>query len=205
MVIKECSCGRALTRNDWEMLEHLPDWDFGDGEVVQEVRNCACGSTLMVDRIDAAAPMADPPSGVRWSATSRAQVADGLRSCRIASRLTSSPFPMLLLDGRSGAVLDANEAAVRATGWSREEILDASVSDFLPPSGSESAPYLPTLSGSTHWTGPWAVHRRDGSTFVADLGAIEAPDAEYPTLLVMLTPQRAPEMHTARAVSDHAR
>ena len=185
MVIKQCSCGRALTRDDWDALEHLPDWDLGEGEV-QEVRNCSCGSTLVIDRDDAVDPNAEPTSK--------------LRDCRIASRLTSSPFPMLLLDGRSGAVLDANEAAVRATGWSRAEILDASVSDFLPPRGPESAPYVPALSGSTHWTGPWSVHRRDGSTFIADMGAIEARDAEYPTLLVMLTPER----RTARAVSEHA-
>ena len=77
MVIKQCSCGRALTRDDWEALEHLPDWDLGEGEV-QQVRNCSCGSTLVIDREDAVDPSSEPTSGIRRSAASRAVVADAL-------------------------------------------------------------------------------------------------------------------------------
>lgn len=44
---KVCGCGRKHTRAEWNALEHLPNWDMGEGEV-HEVRNCHCGSTLLV-------------------------------------------------------------------------------------------------------------------------------------------------------------
>ena len=44
LVIKHCGCGRNYTREEWERLTRLPDWDLG-GETL-ELRNCPCNSTL---------------------------------------------------------------------------------------------------------------------------------------------------------------
>lgn len=44
---RECGCGRAFTRAEWEALPRLRDWTI-DGRVF-ELRACACGST-MADR-----------------------------------------------------------------------------------------------------------------------------------------------------------
>lgn len=46
-VIKTCGCGKSYAREGWDALEHLPNWVYDWGEV-QEVRNCTCGSTLVV-------------------------------------------------------------------------------------------------------------------------------------------------------------
>lgn len=46
--IKHCSCGQAFSREQWDGLEHLPDWPLDSGRVAQ-VRNCTCGSTLLLE------------------------------------------------------------------------------------------------------------------------------------------------------------
>lgn len=43
---KKCPCGRSYTKEAWEKLHRLPNWDFEDE--ILEVRNCVCGSTISV-------------------------------------------------------------------------------------------------------------------------------------------------------------
>lgn len=45
--IKKCGCGREFTRKTFDNLPQLPNWEWEWGEV-QEVRNCQCGSTIVV-------------------------------------------------------------------------------------------------------------------------------------------------------------
>jgi hypothetical protein len=46
-IIKVCGCGRSYTREKWDALHRLPNWTYEWGEV-QEVRNCVCGSTIVL-------------------------------------------------------------------------------------------------------------------------------------------------------------
>lgn len=46
-IIKECGCGRKYDRTGWDSLAKLPNWVMEWGEV-QEVRNCTCGSTIVI-------------------------------------------------------------------------------------------------------------------------------------------------------------
>jgi len=56
--IKSCGCGRIFTREQWDQLEQLSDWLFTAGPIF-EVRNCPCGSTLIVDVPCLASPISD--------------------------------------------------------------------------------------------------------------------------------------------------
>jgi hypothetical protein len=47
LTVKSCGCGRAFTRAQWDQLNRLPDWPVDDA-VACEVRNCTCGSTLLL-------------------------------------------------------------------------------------------------------------------------------------------------------------
>ena len=120
------------------------------------------------------------------------QIEQGPHSNRSVARLTSSPFPMLAFDRHSGAILDANAAAVRASGWSRESLLGSSISDLFPPKGPDGPCFVRLRHWDTLWTGPWIMRRRDGGTFFAEVGMIEAGDDDDPAVMVLvITPQNA--------------
>lgn len=131
------------------------------------------------------------------------QIEQGPHSNRAVSRLTSSPFPMLIFDRYSGAILDANDAAVRASGWSREGLLGSTVSDLFPPKGPDGPCFVRLRHWDTLWTGPWIMRRKDGSTFFAEVGMIEAGDDEDPAVMVLvITPQNAGSKPTARGLAS---
>lgn len=44
---KSCACGRQHSASEWARLPYCGEHD--DGEIVLELRNCACGSTIAVE------------------------------------------------------------------------------------------------------------------------------------------------------------
>jgi len=46
-VIKKCSCGRTYTKAQWKKLPFVGYQKYEWGEV-QEMRNCVCGSTMVI-------------------------------------------------------------------------------------------------------------------------------------------------------------
>lgn len=124
-----------------------------------------------------------------------AQIQRGLRAR--APRLADSPFPMLAFDRTSGAILEVNQAAVRAFGWSREELLACVVSDVFPPMGTAQAAFK--RSWATHWSGPWSVRRKDGGTFFAEVGMMEEHTEDRSSMLLMVTPWHAASRATGGA------
>ena len=155
------------------------------------------------DESDDESPEAEA-SGLRLVPhTFEEQIEQGPHSCRAASRLTSSPFPMLIFERQTGTILDANDAAVRASGWSRESLLGSTVSDLFPPKGPDGPSFVRLRHWDTLWTGPWIMRRRDGSTFFAEVGMIEAGDDEDPAVMVLvITPQNADSKAPRRGLAS---
>lgn len=119
--------------------------------------------------------------------TLQEQIERGPRWWRTVSRLTNSPFPMLLFDRDSGAVLDANPAAVRTFGWSRDELLARVASDIFPTLGLPDEPSFPRRR-ATQWMGPWSVRRKDGSALLGEVGVIDGRSDGQPSMIMMVTP-----------------
>jgi PAS domain S-box-containing protein len=86
-----------------------------------------------------------------------------------------NPLPMWVYDPNTLAILDVNEAAVRAYGWSRTEFLGMSILGLRPDDEEGRTPASPPVSGiETHL-------RRNGTRLEAeirssrvDLGGVEA-------------------------------
>jgi PAS domain S-box-containing protein len=91
----------------------------------------------------------------------------------------SSHFPMWIFDRVTGAVIDVNDAAMRAYASTREELLVSTVWDMLTPPGPSGVHLLSALHEVVQWTEPWMQRRRDGSEFWAEVGMIDAGDLEH--------------------------
>lgn len=102
---------------------------------------------------------------------------------------------MLLFDRDSGAVLDANHAAVRAFGWSREDLLTCLVSDIFPTLGPEGPGVV--HGQATRWMGPSIVRRKDGSTFFAEVGMMDGPSEGQPSMIMTVDTGGEPQVTKA--------
>jgi len=89
--IKACACGRSFTQADWEHLpragEHLDD------DVRAEMRNCPCGSTLLLSKVRVRVLYTVEQTDGAWLLFRRAgngePVAVGLASAKFATRFGS--------------------------------------------------------------------------------------------------------------------
>jgi len=83
---------------------------------------------------------------------------------------SSHPHPMYVCDARSLYILEANAAAVRSYGYSREEFLRMRITDIRPP---EDVPLLMEVINS-HTTsvagrGQWRHRRKNGEIFPVEV------------------------------------
>ena len=99
-----------------------------------------------------------------------------------------NPMPMIAYDVESLRILAVNEAAVRMHGYSREELLDLSVSDLALPDDENLARFLATRFDPR----PDVVHvglrqqrRKDGSTVDVDLTSLAIGLGGRPARLIL--------------------
>ncbi len=84
----------------------------------------------------------------------------------------SNPCPMLILDCHTLAISDANDAALRLYGYTRDEFLRLNGLDIRPPQEHErfKSTIQQSNSGYGH-RGIWTHRRKDGSDFPVAIGA----------------------------------
>lgn len=97
-----------------------------------------------------------------------------------------SPIPMLIFLRADGAIVAANDAAVREYGWTRDELLEASISDLVPPTDRFVDRFLRHAHRQTKWAESLLHHRKDGTSFLADLGMLQAGVTDSATMAVVM-------------------
>jgi PAS domain S-box-containing protein len=113
-------------------------------------------------------------------------------------RVSASPIPMLIFVRATGAIVAANDAAVRAYGWTHEELLESSISDLVPPTDRFVDRLLRHDHRETTWTEPLLHHRKDGTTFWGELGMIETGITKSETMAVVVKVEE-PHAHAGRS------
>ncbi len=84
----------------------------------------------------------------------------------------SNPCPMLILDCQTLAISDANDAALRLYGYTRDEFLRLNALDIRPPEEHERLKsYLQQSNCGYGQRGFWTHRRKDGSDFPVEIGA----------------------------------
>lgn len=100
-------------------------------------------------------------------------------------RVAASPIPMLIFLRSSGAIVAANDAAARAYGWTHGELLESSISDLVVWNDLVDR-QLGRHHPETKWTAPVLHRRKDGTTFLAELGLLEAGVTGAATMAVVV-------------------
>ena len=95
---------------------------------------------------------------------------------------------MWIFDRRSGAILAANDAAARAYGYTREQLLACKVDEICRPCDPGRGLLTTPRSEGASWTGTLRQSRKDGSTFEADVAMTETGDPEHPATMVLVQP-----------------
>lgn len=103
----------------------------------------------------------------------RLQVEDAVQSKQRSQMLfLSNPCPMLILDCQTLAITDANDAALRLYGYTRDEFLRLTALDIRPPEEHERCrACLKQPNSGYARRGIWTHRRKDGSDFPVDVGA----------------------------------
>ena len=85
-----------------------------------------------------------------------------------------------------GAIVAANDAAVREYGWTQEELLEATIADLVPPVDRFVDRLLRHAHRQTKWAEALLHRRKDGTSFRADLGMLQAGVADSATMAVVV-------------------
>lgn len=101
-------------------------------------------------------------------------------------RVSTSPFPTVIFVRATGAIVAANDATVRAYGWSRDALLASSIADLVPPAGRVLDRLLRHSHSDVTWTEPLLHQRKDGTTFSAELGLLETGVTNSATMAVVV-------------------
>jgi PAS domain S-box-containing protein len=102
---------------------------------------------------------------------------------------------ILVADGK-GNYLDANPAAIRLLGYSREELLALNVADIIPAGPAWAVAEYARYVAEGYWHGELTVFRKDGSTVPVEATATVAPLADrtvYLSVIRDITERRASE------------
>lgn len=101
-------------------------------------------------------------------------------------RVSVSPFPMVIFVRATGAIVAANDATVRAYGWSRDALLASSIADLVVPTDRFIDHLLRHSHSDVTWTEPLLHQRKDGTTFSAELGLLETGVTDSATMAVVV-------------------
>ena len=101
-------------------------------------------------------------------------------------RVSASPFPVLIFVRDTGAIVAANDAAVRAYGWTHEELRASSIAALVPPTDRFVDRLLRHDHPQTPWSEPLVHHRKDGTTFWAELVMLETGVTKSETMAVVV-------------------
>jgi PAS domain S-box-containing protein len=93
---------------------------------------------------------------------------------------------MWIVDRHSGAIVGANDAAVEAYGYTREQLLACTVDDICPPQGPGDGLGMAPRTDVTPLIRALRQRRRDGSMFEADIATIDYSDAEHTATMVLV-------------------
>ncbi|HEX7603373.1 MAG TPA: PAS domain-containing protein [Polyangiaceae bacterium] len=150
----------------------LPQFDGGE----PDLRNAAESGTFL--RIDPSVPVAKRESRAQRSRE---------RSWDLRWRVFSaSPIPMFIFLRTDGAIVAANDAAVREYGWTQEELLEANIADLVPPVDRFVDKFLRHAHRQTKWAEALLHRRKDGTSFHADLGMLQAGVTDSATMAVVV-------------------
>ncbi|WP_340820216.1 PAS domain-containing sensor histidine kinase [Methanolobus sp. WCC4] len=104
--------------------------------------------------------------------------------------VTVSPYPILVLDHR-GDFIDVNPAACKVTGYSREEMLQMNISDFILPARHEN--YLRSfkqLHDEGKLSGEFPFLNKGNGVFYMELHAVSIPDDRFLAICMDVTEKK---------------
>lgn len=107
-------------------------------------------------------------------------------------RVPEGPFPIWMFRRLSGVIVAANDAAVRAFGYTRDDLLTRTLGDLSAAHagcGDDLGSVPP--SRCAPWVGRVLLRRRDGSTFEADVALLDDRDLHADPTLVVAYPAEA--------------
>jgi PAS domain-containing protein len=108
-----------------------------------------------------------------------------------AWHLPASAFPMWIFDHQSGSIVAANDAAARAYGYTREELLVCTADELCPtPLPGKGLPAT-ARSQTSPWTGRARHIRKDRAVFDADIATIEIGQAPHAATMVLVMQMQA--------------
>jgi PAS domain-containing protein len=107
-------------------------------------------------------------------------------------RTVAGQFPILVFHRESGAVLAANEAAVRVYGGTRTELFRCSLTDLFPPSDGSEIELDGLHDWTAPWTGAWLLRRKDGTTVRSKIGVIDTGDPAHPATMILVVDAELP-------------
>jgi PAS domain S-box-containing protein len=172
-----------------DQRRHLRDasTQFDGGEQAPNAPHAAESGTFL-------SPYSSVAEAARESRAQRSRE----RSWHLRWRVFSaSPIPMLIFLRADGAIVAANDAAVREYGWTHDELLESSISDLVPPTDRFVDRLLRHAHRQTKWAEALLHHRKDGTSFLADLGMLQAGVTDAATMAVVMM-RDAPGARSAR-------
>ena len=130
----------------------------------------------------------------------RGVTAEALRQseARYRAYVEGSPFGVFVVDGR-GNYVDANTAALRMTGYAREELLSMMILELVPDEERDliERTFVDLLESGT-LTLETRLKRRDGTTFPASLNAVRLSDDRLMAFCGDISARKQDEMSRQR-------
>ena len=129
--------------------------------------------------------------------TKQKKVENALRESKekYKSYINQSPDGIFIVD-QSGRYLDVNPAALRMSGYSKEEILQLSIQDLTDAKGEDQ---FKSLVDNGEAMGEVTVMRKDGSSFDAEIHAVALGNNLYQGTVRDITKQKQAEKALLRS------
>ena len=122
--------------------------------------------------------------GARERESRYSQAEQALRRFELLARHSRDIFLFMRRD--DGRILEANEAAIKAYGYTREELLELTVHDLRAPETRTQAPEQMAMAGAQGILFETRHQRKDGSTFPVEVSSQGASIAGTPTLISVI-------------------
>jgi PAS domain S-box-containing protein len=98
----------------------------------------------------------------------------------------SSPLPMCITEGATGAILEANEAALAAYGYAHEELLAMTLVDLATPLERETLGELLAESQPAEHLGPFHLLQKDGTELEVRITSYPVSFRDKPASFLLL-------------------